>query len=291
MDSRVRDSEPPPALVERSRLSTEALARWRGLPIGCFDANPDIVLDCSGATQPVICMLEGGRGMFELGREVLELQAGATGLFVPEAFTGPKRLRCTPGRRIVLALDLENFTRTGLIDDDLISGDFRPDPEFYDAELAAVLRAMVVEVSQGCPNGSLLAESLYLGVALRVSQTHARRQGAARRERGRLSRAQLSRIDEVIQARLSHDISLAALASEAGFSKPHFTRLFKNTVGMPPHQYLIKKRVEEARRLLRETRWSLAEIASLSGFASQSHMTGAFSRLLGETPGQARRSR
>jgi len=288
MDS-TRHAEPAPALAERSHLSSDHLARWRGLPIGSFEANPDIVLDCNGATQPVICMLDRGRGMFELGRDVLELQPGATGLFVPDAFAGRKRLRCTPGRRIVLALDLAQLSRRGLLDDDIITPDFRPDPEFYDAELAAVLRAMVTEVSLGSPNGSLLAESLSLGVALRLSQTHARRQGA-RRERGQLSPVQMARIDELIQMRLSSDISLSELASAVGFSKPHFTRLFKNTAGMPPHQYLIKRRVTAARKLLVETRLPLSEVALRSGFASQSHMTGAFSRVLGVTPGDARRS-
>jgi AraC family transcriptional regulator len=278
---------PPP--VERSRLTDEQLHRWAGLPLGYFDANPDIVLNCNGAVMPIVCMLESGRGMFEIGPKVLELQTGAAGLFVPDTFSGRKRLRCTPGRRIAVQLDLGLLQSHGLLDDDLVTKSLRPDPEFYDRELAAVLRTMAAEVAQGCPNGRLLAESLSLGVVLRLSQTHAA-QPKTRRERGRLSPSQMSRIDELLEMELANDVSLADLAAAAGFSKPHFTRLFKNTVGLSPHQYIMRKRIELARRLLTASNQPLADIAVQSGFASQSHMTVAFTRDQGATPGEVRRA-
>jgi AraC family transcriptional regulator len=288
MQTFARNVRSPPPPSERSLISEEHLQRWQGLPIGYFDANPDILLSCNGAVLPTICMLERGRGMFEMGRDILELQPGATGIFVPEAFSGRKRLRCTPGRRIVLTIDLDLLTRKGLVDDDLVTPRLRANPEFYDAELAGVLRAMATEVAQGCPNGRLLAESLSLGVCMHLAQTRAERP-RFRREHGRLSPTQIIRIDEMIQAELAAEISLGTLAALAGFSKAHFTRLFKNTTGMSPHRYVLKKRVETASKLVTQSRQPLADIAAASGFASQSHMTEAFSRQLGVPPGELRR--
>lgn len=274
--------------IERSRLSAAELLRWKGLPLSYVDTNPKLVLNCAGASTPMLCMLDGARGLFEVGREAIDLLPGSLGLFVPEAFTGHKRLRCTPGRRIAVQLDLGLLRRKGLVDDDLVVSEMRSKASFYDADLSAVLRLMASEISQGCPNGTLLAESLSLGVLLRLAETHAAQR--QRTERGVLTAAQVRRLDELIEAQLANDISLSALAAAVGFSKPHFTRLFRNSFGMPAHQYLVRKRVMAARQLIAENRLPLAQIAAHTGFASQSHMTAAFNRVLRSTPGEIRRA-
>jgi len=285
----VAESPPKPALTERSYLTEEQIRRWSGIPLACFEANPDIVVSCNGMNTPMVCMLDRGRGMFEMERDVLELKPGATALFVPEAFTGRKRLRCTPGRRIVMTMEAQYLASHKLLDDDLLDGRLRFNPEFYDAELAGVLRMMVSEVAQGCPNGRLFAESLSLGALLHLTRTRAERP-RAQLERGRLTPAQIRRLDELIDVELSNEISLDMLANAAGFSKSHFTRLFKGTTGMSPYRYVLSKRVEAASDLVKNSTDSLAEIAAQSGFASQSHMTDAFSRVLGMPPGALRRS-
>jgi len=285
----VADSPPAPALAERSYLTEEQIQRWSGIPLACFEANPDIVVSCNGMNAPMICMLDRGRGMFEMEGDVLALKPGATALFVPEAFTGKKRLRCTPGRRIVMTMEDRYLASRKLLNDDLVDGQFRFNPEFYDAELAGLLRVMVSEVAQGCPNGRLFAESLSVGALLHLARTRVERP-RARLERGRLTTAQMRRLDELIDVELSNEISLDMLANAVGFSKSHFTRLFKSTTGMSPYRYVLSKRVEAARDLVKNSTDSLAEIAAQSGFASQSHMTDAFSRVLGVPPGALRRS-
>ena len=128
-----------------------------------------------------------------------------------------------------------------------------------------------------------------LGVALRLCRTHAQTNRASAPERGKLTPAQRLRVEEFIAAHLDADILLAGLAEAAGFSKPHFVRLFRNTVGASPHQYVLQRRVEEARRLVQGSHLTLAEIASTTGFASQSHLHRVFLRAYGVTPGEARR--
>jgi AraC-like DNA-binding protein len=78
----------------------------------------------------------------------------------------------------------------------------------------------------------------------------------------------------------------------AGLNPCHFARQFKAAMGLPPHQYVITRRVERARRLLRAgTDLSLAEVAAQVGFYDQSQFSHHFKRLVGVTPGQYRGSR
>ena len=93
--------------------------------------------------------------------------------------------------------------------------------------------------------------------------------------------AVLAYVDEYLDA----DLSLEELAGLAHLSPFHFARLFKNSTGLPPHQYVIARRVARAMELLRRRDiLLLAEVAVEAGFADQSHFTRHFKRLVGVTP-------
>ena len=79
------------------------------------------------------------------------------------------------------------------------------------------------------------------------------------------------------------------LAAVARLSPYHFARQFKAATGLPPHQYVILRRVERAKQLLQTGGgFSLAEVAARAGFSDQSQFTHHFKRLVGVTPGQFR---
>jgi AraC-like DNA-binding protein len=99
----------------------------------------------------------------------------------------------------------------------------------------------------------------------------------------------MSGTDELIAADTGASPTLAALASAAGYSKAQFVRLFRRTTGTSPHRYVLHRRLEEAQRLIKTSALPLAEVTSETGFASQSHLTNAFVRFFGCTPGDARR--
>ena len=81
------------------------------------------------------------------------------------------------------------------------------------------------------------------------------------------------------------------MAAVAHLSVFHFARQFKETVGTPPHQYVIARRVKRAEQLLRpETDLPLAQISALSGFSDQSQFSHHFKRIVGVPPGQFRRT-
>jgi transcriptional regulator GlxA family with amidase domain len=83
-------------------------------------------------------------------------------------------------------------------------------------------------------------------------------------------------------------MSLDALAAMAGLSTHHFVRAFHQSVGMPPHSYLLSRRLEHAEQMLRETQLPLSEIALATGFSDQSHFARHFRRRTGMSPSLAR---
>jgi AraC family transcriptional regulator len=103
-----------------------------------------------------------------------------------------------------------------------------------------------------------------------------------------LSRRRLARVLEYLRENLDRDLSLAELAKVAGVSPSHFKTLFRKSVRMPVHQYVIRCRVERAAELLRRGN-PLADVALQAGFSNQSHMARWTRRLMGVTPNELRR--
>ncbi|MCC8938990.1 helix-turn-helix transcriptional regulator [Bradyrhizobium sp. Arg68] len=106
---------------------------------------------------------------------------------------------------------------------------------------------------------------------------------------GGLSPKVLSRAIERLRSDNDADVSLAALASEAGLSRFHFCRAFKESTGLSPHAWLRQCRLEQAMNLLRDTDASIVSVAVEIGYASQAAFAAAFRKLTGETPSDWRR--
>lgn len=106
---------------------------------------------------------------------------------------------------------------------------------------------------------------------------------------GGLPPATANRICEYVDSHLRENISLNVLAGIAQLSVHHFARAFRQSVGVPPHTFIVRRRVERAQQLMRSTHLSLSEIALAVGFTDQSHLSRHFRRLTGNSPGLARR--
>jgi AraC family transcriptional regulator len=107
--------------------------------------------------------------------------------------------------------------------------------------------------------------------------------------RGGLAPWQVKRACERLASDLSGKLTLQEIAAEFDLSVSYFSRAFRTSVGLPPHQWLLRQRVSVAKQLMAVRGLSLAEIAISVGFASQSHFTRAFSTLVGVSPGLWRR--
>jgi AraC family transcriptional regulator len=156
-----------------------------------------------------------------------------------------------------------------------------------DHAIADILNLLLGEVASGGGSTALYIDALTHALTLRYLFLGERRRGRSSGARG-LTRKQLSRVQELIESRLDAELPLQELASTAGYSRSHFLRAFHATTGMTPHRYLLSRRIERARRLLAETNMSIAEIAYLCGFSSQAHLTIAFRKVSGHTPGRYR---
>jgi AraC-like DNA-binding protein len=109
------------------------------------------------------------------------------------------------------------------------------------------------------------------------------------RPTGGLAPGALRKVREHIEARFAQKIDLSRLARIAGLSTSYFSRAFKQSIGMPPHRYVMMRRLAAAAELIRKTAKPLAEVAIEAGFSDQSHFTRIFTQMTGETPGASRR--
>jgi len=107
--------------------------------------------------------------------------------------------------------------------------------------------------------------------------------------RGGLAPGALRRVREHIEQNLTAGLRTELLAAIAGLSPGHFNRAFRQSTGQSPHQYVLRRRVAVAGRLLKETGRALADIALDVGFADQSHFTRTYALVMGETPSACRR--
>jgi len=157
--------------------------------------------------------------------------------------------------------------------------------------LRAAMLAVDAELTAGGVGGPLAAESLANVLAVHLLRhVLAPRQPACRRD-GTLPRAKLRAVVEYVEDHLDAGPTLEQMAAITRLSPNYFASQFRRATGLPPHQYVILRRVERAKELLQAgTDLTLAEVALHAGFSDQSQFSRHFKRLVGVTPGQFRTS-
>jgi AraC family transcriptional regulator len=156
-------------------------------------------------------------------------------------------------------------------------------------QLRAAMRAVDAELTSGGAGGPLAAESLANVLAVQLIRHVSAPRRPARGRDGALPRGRLRAVLEYIEEHLDARPSLEQMAAVAHLSPYHFARQFKAATGLPPHQYVIARRVERAQQLLQGGgELSLAEVAAHAGFSDQSQFSHHFKRLVGVTPSQFR---
>jgi len=157
-------------------------------------------------------------------------------------------------------------------------------------QLRGALSAVDAELTSGGGGGPLAAESLANVLAVHlIRHVLAPRQPESARD-GALPRGRLRAVVEYIEEHLDASPTLEQLAAVARLSPYHFARQFKAATGLPPHEYVIARRVERAKQFLQGGDLSLAEVAAHAGFSDQSQFSRHFKRLVSVTPRQFRMS-
>jgi AraC family transcriptional regulator len=178
-----------------------------------------------------------------------------------------------------------------LLGDDAPS--FAPEvgPRFglVDAHVVDLVRRLETQALTGQPLGSAYTKALSLTLVSYLRQRYGRSAESAAARGATLSARQRARLIEFVEQNLTGSIALLDLAEIAGYTPDHFSRLFKRCFGQSPYQYVLARRVERAKAMLRDRGESIAEIASACGFSTQAHLCSAFKRRTGSTPGSYRR--
>ncbi|MDC0834225.1 AraC family transcriptional regulator [Geitlerinema sp. CS-897] len=150
-------------------------------------------------------------------------------------------------------------------------------------QIEVVGMMLLGELQQDTAN-RLYVDSLANVLAVHLLRQHATTQPQLPVYEGGLPQHQLRQVLEYIDTDLAADIKLSDLASLLDMSPFHFSRLFKQSVGMSPYQYLIHQRIDRAKQLLTQTDRLITDIALQCGFNSHSHLSKQFRQLTGTTP-------
>jgi len=155
-----------------------------------------------------------------------------------------------------------------------------------DAHVVDLVQRLGAQAVAGQPWGTLYVESLSLALASYVGSRYADAPSAADSRAGALP---VGSLVAFVEENLDNNIGLVELAALTGYSPNHFARLFKQAFASSPHQYVLERRIERAKSILRDPHRSLAVVALECGFCSQAHFNTAFKAKVGVTPGAYRK--
>jgi AraC family transcriptional regulator len=159
-----------------------------------------------------------------------------------------------------------------------------PQVSIDDPVIQQLALALKLEIQTGCMSGKLYGESLGIALAARLVANYAISKPLLEFKASGFPQSQLKRVIDYVQANLTEDLSILDLAKLASMSESHFSRGFKQSVGISPYQYLLQQRVERAKELLEKRSLSISTIALDCGFANQTHLTKVFRQITGMTP-------
>lgn len=158
-----------------------------------------------------------------------------------------------------------------------------------DAVIRHLGGALMEALRRPAEANQLFIDHMMLAFTAHVARTYGGLRRITETPRGGLAPWQVKRACERLAADLGGELPLAQIAAEFGLSVSHFSRAFRISTGLPPHQWLLRQRVRAAKQLMTVRDLSLSEIAVSAGFANQSHFTRVFSTVVGVSPGVWRR--
>jgi AraC family transcriptional regulator len=191
-------------------------------------------------------------------------------------------------RHLVLQFDHPALAR--VLEDELeLTDAFAPRLMFADSRIMHLAQLFAEECASNEPNARLYGDTLSIALLCALA-----RLGAANDQpvkRGPLAPWQIRRVTEYLSAHLADDVQLHTVCDLVKLSRSYFSRAFKISTGLAPHQWLLQARIAKAKQLLLESSLPLAQIAVDIGFADQAHFTRTFGRATGQSPRAWQRAR
>jgi AraC family transcriptional regulator len=165
-----------------------------------------------------------------------------------------------------------------------------PQIGWEDPLVTSLFNAMFDPALGATPDGRLARDSWFEALLVRLVHNGSTLSLVTPRARNALAPRTLARLKAYIEANLATEIRLDSLAQVAGLSRFHLCRAFRETTGYPPHAWLTRARIAQARRLLRSSDQPIHEIARQCGFASPNQFATSFRKAMGVTPSNYRHS-
>jgi len=221
-----------------------------------------------------------------------------------KALIGPRRICLTPGNAIaqwqhhghpeILQVYLRQSIYDSAIADmygcDLSAAEIVPRFAMTDPLLEQLAIALANSLREGTAEDGLYVDTLAQMIAAHLARHHSTRSKPPRIVAPqKISGWRMRRLVEYIEENLGGDLSLERMAAEVEVSPLYLARAFKAAVGESPHRYVLQRRLERAKALLRGTDTPIVEVALSVGFSSQSHLSNWFLRQLGVSPAVYRR--
>jgi AraC family transcriptional regulator len=161
--------------------------------------------------------------------------------------------------------------------------------KLVDARVGALAATVNAERIAGFPSGRLFLDSVEQALAVALVNDYAVRHHSLQTHRGGLGSARLRRIKEFIDAKIEDDLTLCEMAQAVELSTAYFSRMFRKSTGETPHQFLLRRRLERAKKMLRSADERVLDVAVACGFKSQQHFAQVFRHVCRVTPTEYRR--
>lgn len=264
-----------------------ANATWNNLYFEVHE-QPKFALDEHRQTTHVLAHIlspSSGERWFDGKRNCEQRNVGDVAI-CPEGITHRCNWEAT-SRFMILAMEPELLKQMG--QDWMNPDQIELIPRFSTGEdvlMHGILTRFREELEAGEIGNYLLIDSLKIALAIHLLQRYSTTKPKPAEANNGLSKAKLQQVKEYINEHLVQDLKLNEIAAIAQLSPYHFSRLFKESMGVTLHQYILQRRIEKAKYLLQYNQFSISEVATKTGFFDQSHLTRYFRQIVGVTPKQ-----
>ena len=273
-----------------SKISSRS-AGWDGVALETYENVPSST--CAEHEHPThfLNLFTAGRvrARWAMDGHNRIAEHGAGSLYLLPAGTSDFATWSGPSNRIVLVMEPRFLA--GVLDETAHLSDVEliPNWSFQDRHVAAILMALEADLEDGSPAGPIYGQSLSVALANYLIRRFAVRSLPGHEYRHGMPPVRLSRVLDFIQQNCAQEIRLWQLADIAEMSPHYFCELFKKSTGITPYQYVLRCRMDRAKRLIRSPQFTVRQVAAATGFTDQSHFTKVFRRFVGVTPQEFRR--
>ena len=270
----------PEVCIESARswgsISADVVSRTAGKMVWLSDRHRIVY-----ALTDVLGTIRSDNGPAQSGQLLRDnFSFRPSGVRLESSIEAPVRFIQVVQRRDTYDNIVSEMVRGGAVDLEPLTG-------LHDPLVSQMVLTVANQIDHGFMD-TILADALSTVLAVRIVRHYVDRSAIELAPSSGLSRERLQRVRDYIEVHLDDRLTLTDLAGVACLSPYHFSRSFKQAVGVGPQRYVMQRRLERARTLMRRTNQPLAWIAQESGFSDQSHLTSVFRRETGVTPGQFR---